>query len=107
MNQDISEMSSEILSMLANANRIRILKRLQQGKTCNCDLITDLKIEQSNLSRHLKLLTQAGILIRTQEGTRVYYEIADKRILKIIELAENIAIRTVEKQSMMIKKMLA
>ncbi len=106
MNRDISQLSSEILSLLANANRIRILTRLQQGKTCNCDLITDLQIEQSNLSRHLKLLTQAGVLIRTQKGTKVYYEIADKRILKVIEMAENIAIKTVETKSRIISKML-
>ena len=104
---DVSQIGSEILSALAHPNRIRIIKRLQEGKTCNCELIKDLKIEQSNLSRHLKLLTQAGILIRTQEGVKVFYEIADKRVLKMIDLAIDVARSTLERRSRIMQEFFA
>ena len=41
---------------------------------------------QANLSKHLKLLTQAGILSRQPKGTSAYYEIADPIVFEFCEL---------------------
>jgi DNA-binding transcriptional ArsR family regulator len=42
---------------------------------------------QANVSKHLKILTQAGILSRKPSGVSVYYEIADPIIFELCELA--------------------
>lgn len=86
---------AEILLAIAHPNRIRILEQLQKEIKCNCELAPALGLEQSNLSRHLKILTQAGILISWKEGLRVNFKIADKRIFDLLELAESIASRSV------------
>jgi DNA-binding transcriptional ArsR family regulator len=82
---------ADLLAAIAHPNRIRILKHLRDGVKCNCELAPALELEQSNLSRHLKLLTQAGVLISWKEGLRVNFKIADQRIFKLLDLAASIA----------------
>ncbi|MEX0602400.1 MAG: metalloregulator ArsR/SmtB family transcription factor [Bacteroidota bacterium] len=81
------ELKTEILAALAHPNRIRILEYLHKGITCNCELAPELGLEQSNLSRHLKILTQAGILVSWKEGLKVNFRIADPRVFRILDLA--------------------
>jgi DNA-binding transcriptional regulator GbsR (MarR family) len=42
---------------------------------------------QANLSKHLKVMAQAGILTRQPKGTSAYYEIADSLVFEFCELA--------------------
>lgn len=84
-------LKAEVLSALAHPNRIRILEYLGREVRCNCELAPALRLEQSNLSRHLRILTQAGILLSWREGPRVNFKVADDRIFRILELATTVA----------------
>ena len=52
-----------------------------------CEIVPYLKEEQSNVSRHLAVLKRAGILSSRKEGVSVYYEVQDKSVYKILDLA--------------------
>lgn len=96
MGRSSTELKAETLAALAHPNRVRILEYLRDGEKCNCELAPKLGLEQSNLSRHLKLLEQSGILISRKEGLRVIFEVADERIFRILELAAAVAKRHIE-----------
>lgn len=87
---------SDILSALAHPNRLRIIDSLRKGTKCNCELIPELGLEQSNLSRHLKVLTDAGIISSWKDGVRVNYEVADKKLFKLLDDASAIVRRGLE-----------
>ena len=87
-----------ILSALAHPNRIRILECLLEGVHCICEMAPALRLEQSNLSRHLKILVQAGILKSSKVGLRVNFEVTDGRIFRIIDIAAAIARKGIEKK---------
>lgn len=93
-----ANMKADILMALAHPNRIRILEYLRKDVRCNCELAPALELEQSNLSRHLKMLVQAGILTSWKEGLRVNFKITDDRIFKILDIATAIARQEVEKK---------
>jgi DNA-binding transcriptional ArsR family regulator len=93
-----ADMKADILMALAHPNRIRILEYLRKDVRCNCELAPALDLEQSNLSRHLKILVQAGVLVSWKDGLRVNFKVADDRIFKILESAAAIARREVEKK---------
>jgi len=80
--------AAEVLSAIAHPNRIRILECLREDAHCNCELAPALGLEQSNLSRHLKILVQAGILISWKEGLRVIFKVADQRVYRILDLVK-------------------
>jgi DNA-binding transcriptional ArsR family regulator len=92
------DLKAEILAAVAHPNRIRILELLRKDVMCNCELAPALELEQSNLSRHLKILVQAGILISWKDGLRVNFKVADDRIFKILDAATGIARRETEKK---------
>jgi DNA-binding transcriptional ArsR family regulator len=88
----------EILSALGHPNRIRIVQCLADGPKCNCELAPMLGLEQSNLSRHLALMVKSGLLESDRQGTRVNFRLADKRVLRIVTLAESVARLGLEKR---------
>jgi DNA-binding transcriptional ArsR family regulator len=99
MARSSAELKAEILMGLAHPNRIRIVEQLRKGVMCNCELAPALELEQSNLSRHLKVLVQAGILKSWKEGLRVNFEVTHNLIFKILDNAEVIARQEVEKRA--------
>lgn len=96
MQKTREEMKANILSALAHPNRVRIVELLKTGAKCNCEIAPELDLEQSNLSRHMKILVHEGIVVSWKEGLRVNYKIADSKIFDILALAGKVA-RTDEK----------
>lgn len=93
-------MKADVLKALSDPNRIRIVELLQQrGEMCNCEMWPELGMEQSNLSRHLKVLTQVGILEGRKQGLRVHYRIAADEAVQLLELAEAIARGVLQKKA--------
>jgi DNA-binding transcriptional ArsR family regulator len=99
MAPSLAQLKADILIALAHPNRIRILELLRKDVMCNCELAPALELEQSNLSRHLKILVQAGILKSWKEGLRVNFKVADDSIFKILDIAAAIARQEVEKKA--------
>jgi ArsR family transcriptional regulator, arsenate/arsenite/antimonite-responsive transcriptional repressor len=64
---------SEVLKALADTNRLRILNLLHDQTLCVCDLEAILELNQSNLSRHLSRLKQAGIVDAHKKALFTYY----------------------------------
>lgn len=82
---------SEMLMAIAHPNRLRIINTIKENKTqCACELLPKLGLEQSNLSRHLTTLVNAGVLVAWKDGTRMNYKIADEKIYKIVDFASQI-----------------
>lgn len=71
----------EILSQLraaAEPTRLRLLALCARGALCVTDLCAALGQSQPRLSRHLKLLVEAGLLERLPEGSNVYFSLASR-----------------------------
>lgn len=94
-----AELKANILFALAHPNRLRIVEYLQKDVHCNCELAPELDLEQSNLSRHLKILVEAGILKSWKDGLRVNVKVADDRIFKILDMVSVIAKQEVAKRA--------
>lgn len=104
MRKTSEELKADILTALAHPNRIRILEFLKNGIKCNCEIAPELQLEQSNLSRHLKILVQEGILISWKEGLRVNYKIADKRVFDILNTAGSVARKEAKERSKILEE---
>lgn len=65
----------KVLKALADETRLRLLKVLMRGEFCVCELVDALEVNQSNLSRHLAVLKNAGLVSDRKEGLWVYYTV--------------------------------
>ncbi|RMF23404.1 MAG: ArsR family transcriptional regulator [Deltaproteobacteria bacterium] len=87
------QLSPEALDMVAarfrllgEPSRLALLSALEDGEKTVSDLAEMMGCTQANVSRHLRSLTEAGILGRRKEGLYVYYFIADPSIFELCDL---------------------
>ncbi len=62
-----------VMKALSEPNRVKIVKMLQRKSMCVCELQEALGIAQSSVSKHLKLLEEAGIVDYQKDGLWVNY----------------------------------
>ena len=62
---------------LSDETRIRILKLLEEGELCVCDLVAALGIIQPKVSFHLRTLKEAGLIKDRKQGKWIHYSIDD------------------------------
>lgn len=67
----------KVMKALSDPNRVKLLKMLQQRVMCVCELQAALHLAQPTVSKHLKLLEEAGLVSRKKDGLWVNYTIAD------------------------------
>ena len=69
----IDDMHAGIFKALGHPTRLRIVRYLEDGEHTVSEIVRAVSAEQSNVSRHLALLKEAGILRSRKEGLRVFY----------------------------------
>ena len=74
-----------VLRVLANEDRLLLLCRISQGECCVSDLEEALGIHQPTLSQQLGVLRAEGLVQTRRDGKRIYYSIADARVLAIMD----------------------
>lgn len=84
MNQKILESQSSILKALGQPTRLQILGLLTDGERCVCEIFPAIHQEQANVSKHLSILKQAGILESRKDGLRILYRIKTPEILDLL-----------------------
>jgi ArsR family transcriptional regulator, arsenate/arsenite/antimonite-responsive transcriptional repressor len=87
----------EILSIfkaLSDELRLRILKLLQNGELCVCDIVAALDMSQPKISFHLSTLKEAGLIKDRKEGRWIHYSIDEPDLFRrflILSALEKIA----------------
>ena len=72
-----SRRQSKFFKALSDEKRIRILKLLTVKEMCVCELMIALDTTQPNLSHHLKILENQGLVNRRKEGKWAYYSLTN------------------------------
>lgn len=77
--------AAKIFKALAHPARIRLLHRLMENECCVSEARKCLGISQPNVSQHLRILKEAGLIAGTRRKTKICYRIADGRIHGILD----------------------
>lgn len=76
-----------LFAAFADATRLAILQELRGGPLSVGGLVEALGTSQANISKHLKLLHQAGLLTREREGLQVFYRVAEEDVYEMCHFA--------------------
>jgi DNA-binding transcriptional ArsR family regulator len=82
---DLVELIARRFRAVGEPMRIRLLDQLRDGEATVGELSQALDASQQNISKHLAVLADAGILGRRKDGTHVYYRIVDEGVLALCE----------------------
>lgn len=80
------ELIAQRFRVIAEPMRIRLLDALRDGPLTINELTETLGASQQNVSKHIGVLAQAGIVAREKDGNRVRCSIADQTIFELCEL---------------------
>ena len=75
---------------MAHPLRIAILDFLKDGRQCVCDIADYIGSERSNVSRHLAVMVNAGILEYHKEGLKVLYSLKCPCIMEFFSCVTNV-----------------
>jgi|SRR5680860_87591 len=84
-NKEISN-AANLLGIIAEENRLKIICVLKKGERCVCEIWRDLGIAENLASHHLKVLREADMIVSRKEGLKVIYSINEKGIKKFNSL---------------------
>jgi ArsR family transcriptional regulator len=83
------QMVADRFKVMSDPMRLQILNGLQEGELSVMQIVEKTSTSQPNISKHLKILQNAGLVARRREGNMVFYEIADQSIFVLCDLVCN------------------
>lgn len=82
--------ASRSLKAISHPLRLKILCILGENEVSVQDIVEHVGTSQSNISQHLAILRDKGILASRKEANRVFYRVGDARILKLIDMMQDV-----------------
>ncbi|MFQ4135072.1 ArsR/SmtB family transcription factor [Nodosilinea sp. PGN35] len=93
------QLVADFFKVLSESSRLQIVCALKTGQKNVTEIIAATGLGQANVSKHLKILAQAGIVKRQQQGVCVYYQIANDFVFELCELVCNSLSVQIQQQS--------
>ncbi len=86
--EDDIERASRSLKAMSHPLRLKILCVLGDQEVSVQEIVENVGTSQSNISQHLAILRDKGILKSRKDANRVFYKVGDERTLKLIEMMQ-------------------
>lgn len=100
----IYQLHADICKTLSNPTRLRILSILRNGEKSVSELVKSTGVRQANISQHLAVLKQRGIVVAKKEGATVLYRIANPKIIQACDIIRDVLFEQLAKSRELIKK---
>lgn len=94
--RQLYQLHASICQTLANPKRLEIIDQLRSGEMPVTALAEALEISQANLSQHLAVMRQKGIVTTRREGLNVYYRLSNPKITQECDLMRQILLEYLE-----------
>jgi DNA-binding transcriptional ArsR family regulator len=84
------DLTARSLKAMSHPIRLKILCTLAEGEVSVQDIVDSVGTSQSNISQHLAILRDKGILTSRKDANRVYYRVGDPRTLRLISMMKEL-----------------
>ena len=84
------EMQAKLFRGFSDPSRLSILDVLSNGPATVSEIVESTGLSQPNVSNHLSCLRDCGLVSSEQQGRFVYYELSDKRVGRLLMLADEL-----------------
>ncbi len=105
MSKTLYEIHADICKTLGNAKRIEILNALGDKELSVSELVNVLGISPANVSQHLAVMRQKGILTSRREGNNIYYKVSNPKVITACGLMREVLIEKFEEGQKLARKL--
>ncbi len=88
--QEHIEMAARALKAIAHPLRLKILCVVGDQEACVQDIVEAVGTSQSNISQHLAILREKGVLLTRKDANRVFYRVGDQRTLQLVGMMREV-----------------
>ncbi len=92
MAESLFELHASICKALAHPKRLEILGTLESGELAAGEIVARVGTTKGNISQHLAVMRQAGILATRREGMNVYYRVRNPKIVQACGLMREVLV---------------
>lgn len=92
------ELMAEKFRMLSDSTRLAVLRVLMSGERSVSQVVEETGRNQANVSKHLKLLADAGLVSRRKEGLQVFYRLDDPMVERVCDVVCETIAREAEQE---------
>ncbi|TZE82283.1 ArsR/SmtB family transcription factor [Calorimonas adulescens] len=96
---DKYELRAEVIKALSHPARLKIIDILSScNEKCVCEIMEELGLEQSTVSKHLSILKSVGIIDSRKDGLKVLYHLNAPCMVSFFGCIDNILSRDIERR---------
>lgn len=103
IDKKVFELQASICQTMANAKRLEIISILGERELAVGDLADKMDVKISNLSQHLSIMKNKGILTSRRDGVHIYYRISNPKVIKACCLMKEVMTELLEAQGKLSK----
>jgi ArsR family transcriptional regulator len=103
--KQVRKRKAEVIAAVGNPIRLAIVEFLADGEQCVCDIAEAVDAQRSNVSRHLGVLLQAGIVEQRKDGLKMMYTLKTPCILRFMDCIEAVLRQQAEESAEMLQNL--
>jgi ArsR family transcriptional regulator len=88
--QEHIELAARALKAIAHPLRLKILCIIGDQEVCVQEIVDQVGTSQSNISQHLAILREKGVLLTRKDANRVFYRVGDTRTLQLVGMMREV-----------------
>lgn len=92
MYSELFELHANLLKALAHPRRLEIIHLLRDQSLCVSEIYEMLDLPQANISQHLMILRDVGVVVTARDGKQIIYKLANPRIIQASDLLREVLI---------------
>lgn len=97
MEHKLYELHAQMCQIFTSSKRLEILNLLRDKELSVGQLVKLVNIRQANLSQHLSILREKGIVKTRREGVTIYYSLSNPKIIKAFDIIREILFEKMSK----------
>lgn len=102
-NKELFKIHAEFCKFMANPKRIEILFLLGEKEMCVDEIASAMDVRVPNISQHLAVMREKGVVEDRREGTKIYYSLANSKTVQACIIMREAMMEQMEKQFDMVK----
>lgn len=98
MYEQVFQLHAKLLKAIAHPRRLEIIHLLRDNELNVTEIVEMLDLPQANISQHLTILRNAGVVTAKKQGKQILYKIANKNFLKASDLIREVLVNRYERE---------
>ena len=101
----LCRLKADVIQAVAHPFRVAVIEILSDGELCVCDIARAIGAQRSNVSRHLGVMLQAGVVEVRKDGLRMIYSLRTPCVQGFLECVTNVVREQARQSSAVLKRL--